>query len=264
VGRSRLLAPLIVMTLLAALCVGVIALPASVAGRFLPQSIVAQDFSGTLWHGSAGSVSVDARNAGAVEWRLHPASLLMLGVAADLHWVKTGFVADAAVEADSHGVTMRNLTGGGPIEDLHELGLAEGWRGVASFKFSELSMAFGRSAAGTDAVTLKSAVGDLNLSNLATPRLAGGGDLGGYALHAADAAITPGGDASAEITDTGGPLEVQATVHLSADLHTGMLSGTVRPRADAAPALRAELDNLAQLHAHDAEGWIPVDLEFTL
>jgi hypothetical protein len=44
---------------------------------------------------------------------------------------------------------------------------------------------------------------------------------------------------------------------------TGIFSGTVKERQDIPPALRSQLDNLAQLHARDAEGRLPVDLEFT-
>ena len=80
----------------------------------------------------------------------------------------------------------------------------------------------------------------------------------------ANGAITPDADASAELTDTGGPLAVQAVLHFSAKDHTGLLSGTVKERPDAPPALRKQLESLEQLHARDAEGRIPVELEFTL
>jgi hypothetical protein len=265
----RFLGPLVLICALAVLAVVVIALPASMIKRFLPASVSAEDFSGSLWHGSAGNLTVNARNIGAVEWHLHPWPLLSLAVAADLHWVRVGFLADGTVDISSHGLTLRNVQGGGPIEDLRDLGVADGWRGTASFNFSEFKVAFANAAAGLGAasnasVTITSAVGDLNVSNLASSHVADGADLGGYTLHVADAAITPGADATADLMDTGGPLEVHAAVHLSADGHTGLLSGTVKARSDAPPALIRELDNLAQLHARDAQGGIPVELEFTL
>jgi hypothetical protein len=43
-----------------------------------------------------------------------------------------------------------------------------------------------------------------------------------------------------------------------------MLSGTVKERSDAPPALRSQLANLTQLHPRDDQGRIPVELEFTL
>jgi hypothetical protein len=252
------------MAAVAVLAVVVIALPASLAKRFLPASMHADDFSGSLWHGSASNISFNGRNAGAIEWRLHPASLLRLTAVADLHWVRVGFVADATADIDSHGLTLRDVQGGGPIEDLRDFGFAEGWRGNASFKFRVLKVAFSGTAAGHGSIMPESAVGDLTLSNVSSSVVADGADLGGYTLHLANTAITPGADATAELNDTGGPLEVQATLHLSADGRTGMLSGTVKARPDASPALSAQVDKLTQLHARDAQGRIPVELEFTL
>jgi hypothetical protein len=262
--RPRFVRPFILIVVLAVLTVIVIALPASMVKRFLPPAIVAEDFSGSLWHGSAGSITVNARNAGAIEWRIHPWPLLRLTLSTDLHWVKVGFVADGTADLNRHGLTVRNVQGGGPIEDLGDLGVAAGWRGTASFKFNELKVAFTDGPAGNGPVTLVSAVGDLNVSNLASPQVADGADLGGYVLHIADGAITPDADATAELKDTGGPLEATAVIHFSGKDRTGMLSGTVKERSDAPPALRSLLDNLTQMHARDAQGRIPVDLEFTL
>ena len=252
---------LILIGALAALAVLVFALPASLAARFLPASIRADDFSGSLWHGSAGNIAFKGHSAGAVEWRLHPGSLLRLSAVADLHWVRIGFVADATANIDARGLTLRDVEGGGPIEDLRDLGIADAWRGNAAFKFREIRVAF----AGANGVLLpESAVGDLSVSNLSSTAVANGADLGGYTLHLANASITPGADATAELSDTGGPLEVQATIRIAAGGGTGMLSGTIRARPGAAPALRAQVDQLGQLHARDAQGRIPVELEFTL
>jgi hypothetical protein len=261
---SRFVRPFILFVVLTVLTVIVIALPASVVKRFLPPAVGAEDFSGTLWHGSAGTITSSARNLGAIEWHVQPWALLRLTLSADLHWVKGGFVADGAAEVTRHDLTLNGVQGGGPIEDLGDVGIAQGWHGTAAFKFSQLKLAFANGAADSGAATLVSAVGDVTVSNLGSPQLADGADLGGYALHVANAAIIPGTDVSAQLSDTGGPLEVQATIHLSADGHTGMLSGTVKERSDASPALRSQIDNLAQMHARDAQGRIPVELEFTL
>lgn len=257
--RPRFLRPLILMVGLAAVVVILVTLPASLIKRFLPPSVAAEDFSGSLWHGSAGTLLVNSRNAGAIEWHIHPASLLTLTLSADFHWVKTGFVADGSVDVDRHAVVVRNAQGGGPIEDLADLGAPAGWRGAANFKFSELNIAM---TGGSP--RLLSAVGDIMVADLSTARIADGASLGGYALHMANGAITPDADASAELTDTGGPLEVRAVIHFSGKNNTGILSGTIRERAGAPPALRSQLNDLAQLHARDAEGRLPVDLEFTL
>lgn len=257
--RARFLWPLVLVVVVAVVTVGLIALPASLIQHFLPPSIRAQDFTGTVWHGSTEKITVDSHDAGALEWRLRPWSLVTLTLTADVHWVKVGFVADARVDADRQGVTARDVQGGGPLENLRDLGMAPGLHGMASFKFSELKLAFE-----SGSPRLLSAVGTLNVSDLGSPRIAGGADLGGYALRLADGAITPDADATAELTDTGGPLEVRATIHFSANDRTAMLSGTIRGRTDAPVGLRNQLNDLAQLHARDAEGRIPVELEFTL
>src|SRR5450631_2088173 len=257
--RPRFVLPVVLIIVLAVLSVAVIALPASLVARFLPPFITAQDFSGSLWHGSAGRIAVNGRDAGAIEWRLHPRSLLRLTVSADMHWVKVGFVADGTADVNREGFALHDVEGDGPVEDLADMGVAAGWKGMASFKFTDLKGLFTGSAA-----TLVSAGGDVSVSKLASPQIADGADLGGYVLHVADGAITPNADTTAELSDTGGPLELHATIHCSPKEHTGMLSGTVKERAGAPPALLAQVDSLTQLHARDGQGRIPVELEFTL
>src|ERR1700726_2234788 len=127
--RSRSYWPLVLIGLAAVLAVFISAVPASIATRFLPPEVHAEDFSGSIWHGSAGKIRVNARDAGALEGRLHPADLLRMDVAADGHWVKGAFVIDAAVNGDRLGFTAHDIKGGGPIEDLRDFGVAMGWRG---------------------------------------------------------------------------------------------------------------------------------------
>lgn len=253
--RSRILWPVVLIGLAAVLAVVVAALPASMIARFLPPTVHAEDFSGSIWHGSAGKISVDARDAGALEWRLHPAGLLGMTVAADLHWVRLSFVVDAVVSIDRHGFTANSVKGGGPIEDLRELGVAPGWRGLAEINFSELKGNFAKPLA---------IVGDIQVSNLIAAPIAGDADLGGYDLRLAEGAIDADGNVAAQLKDTGGPLDLQAAIRYSAKDHTGLLSGTLQERPGAPTALRSQLENLSQLRGRDPQGRIPVDLEFSL
>ena len=246
------------IAVLAVLVVVIIELPASMLGRFLPAAVGMTEFSGSVWHGAAGSVTVNARPIGAIEWHIHPWPLLGLALVADLHWVKGGFVVDGAIDATSTGLTLRGAQGGGPLDDLHDLGIAGGWRGTAGIKLDELKLAL------TGPGAIMSVDGDVSVLNLSSPRVANGADLGGYMLHLAAPTLAPGADLTGALHDTGGPLAVDAVVHLSPDGHTGMLSGTIMVRTDAPPALRSQIADLAQLHAPDARGAIPVDLEFTL
>ena len=254
IPRSRSLWPVILIVLAALLAVIVFELPASIITHFLPPTVHAEDFSGSIWHGSAGKISVMARDAGALEWRLHPAALLGMAVAADLHWVKVGFVLDADVKLDGKGIYVHDLKGSGPIEDLRDLGVAAGWRGTADINFSDVHVDFGKP---------RSAAGDIRVSHLMAPQIADGADLGGYDLRLADGAVDGAGKVTAQLNDTGGPLDLQAVVNYSAADRSGILSGTVRERAGAPPALQSQLENLSQLRGRNPQGRVPVDLEFS-
>src|SRR5271156_1427294 len=161
--QSRAIWPIVLIGLAAVLAVIIAALPAAVITHFLPPPVRAQDFSGSIWHGSAGRISLNGRDAGALEWRLHPKDLLSMTVAADLHWVKVGFVVDAAVKIDRRGFTAHGVKGSGPIQDLQDLGVAPGWRGTAEINFAELK---------GDLAKPLSAVGDLKVSNLTSAQVA--------------------------------------------------------------------------------------------
>jgi general secretion pathway protein N len=260
--RSALLRPLLLVGTVAVLAVVILSLPASLVRRLLPSNVTATDFSGTVWHGSAGSLSWDQRPLGAIEWRLHPGALLRLAVDADLHWVRVGFVVDGELELGTHEVTVRNAAGGGPIEDLHDLGIARAWNGESRFKLGVLQLTFPQGMNGN--ADVRSVSGDLELENISAAQVADGANLGGYTLHVADPSLAPGADITAELRDSGGPVALHATIRLTADGHTGMLTGMVKAQSDAPPSLRREIDTLAELHARDAEGNIPIDLEFTL
>jgi hypothetical protein len=247
--------PIALIVLAAAVGVVVALLPASIVTRFLPPALRAEDFSGSIWHGSAGKITLGGRDAGAVEWRLHPASLLALSVAADVHWVKVGFVIDAAVELNRHGFAAHDLKGGGPIQDLQDFGVAAGWRGTADVGFSDIEADFAKPRA---------AFGEIRVSNVTSAQLAQGVDLGSYDLRFAQGAVDADGNVTANLNDMGGPLDLQAVIRYSARDRTGLLSGTVRERTGAPAALVSQINDIAQLRGRDAQGRVPVDLELTL
>ncbi len=238
---------------LATLIFVVSALPAAVVVHFLPPYLKASDLSGSLWHGSAGHVIVNGRDAGSLEWRLHPASLLSLAVDSELHWVKVSFVVDGTARFGLHSVRA-TLRGGGPIEDLADLGVAPGWRGVAAVAVRNLVFNYS---------TLSALAGDVSVSDLASAQLGAGAPLGNYQLHFADDAVGADGSVTGTLKDLGGPLRIQGTLRLSQTPLGGTVSATVREGADIAPALRSQLDSLAQMRGRNRDGSIPVDLEFT-
>jgi hypothetical protein len=229
-------------------------LPASMISYFLPPEVHTEDFSGSLLHGAAGKVSVSSHDAGAVEWRLHPLSLLRLAIVADIHWVKVGFLINGTVDLDREGVVFRDVTGGGPIADLSDLGLAAGWRGTVDLRFAEIKSDFKK---------LESAVGKIEATHLSAADIAEGAELGGFVLQLASGAVAADGTITAQLNDTGGPVAVQSQIRLSPATRTGVFTGTLKEGPAASPALRNQLGNLAQLHPRDASGRFPVELEFT-
>jgi hypothetical protein len=247
--------PLILAGLMVVLAASIYVLPASLLARFLPRAVHAEDFSGSLIHGAAGRISVNGRDAGAIEWQLHPLALFGLSVVMDVHWVKVGFVLDGVAHIDRNGIAGHDLKGGGPLENLRDLGLPPGWRGNCTVSLSEIKSNFNQ---------LLAASGRIDAAGVSSADIAEGADLGGYALEFPAGAVSPDGSVTANLNDTGGPVEIKAQIRFSSATRTGLLSGTIKERADMAPALKTQLDNLAQLHRPDAQGAFPIDLEFTL
>lgn len=246
------------MAVLTLLAIVVAALPASLLGRFLPAGVAAADFSGTIWHGSAGRVTAGGRDAGALEWHLHPAALSRLRLGADLHWVKGSFELDGTIEAGRGDLSASGIQGGGPIADLAALGIPGGWHGTASVRLQKLSADFSPQGAG-----LRAAIGEIDLADASSPQVAAGADLGSYALTFNDPALGSDDQATADLADTGGPLSVRASITLTPKARTGLVSGSIAERGEIPDALRRELDQIAQMHARDAQGRIPVELEFS-
>jgi hypothetical protein len=246
--------PLILLGLIVVSAVVIFALPASLVTRFMPAQVHAEDFSGNLLHGAAGKISVNGRDAGAIEWRLHPLALLRLAIVADIHWVKTGFLIDGTAEIGPGSFAAHDIKGGGPIDNLQSLGFAAGWKGSASLAFTAIKGTFSK---------LEAAQGTIDVADISSAGIADGSDLGSYELQLGPQSIDPDGTLSATIHDKGGPVEAQAQIRFSAATRTGLLSGTLKERAEASPALRSQLSNLSQLRPRDASGRFPVELEFT-
>ncbi len=243
------------LILLATAAIVVFALPASLISRFLPPTVRAEDFSGSIWHGSVGRITVNGRDAGAIEWRLHPASLLTLGVRADLRWVKAGFMIVGSARVDRHGVTAQQLQGGGPIEDLRDVGIGAGWRGNSTLNVTQVT---------ADVRNLTAVVGQINVSGIASPQVAGGADLGGYKLTFAPDSVAADGTITGTLTDTGGPAELLAQLRYTPASRVALVSGTILERSRAPQAVRDQLANLAQMRPRDSAGRIPVEFEFAL
>ena len=240
--------------LIAVLATCLYALPASVITYFLPSAVQADNFSGSVWHGSAGKLVVNGRDAGALEWTLHPAALWHLSVVGELHWVKLGFQVDGAAEVDRQGFVLHNVKGNGPIEDLQDFGIAAGWRGMADLNFSQVIGNFAR---------LATLAGDIQVTHLTSTQVAGGADLGGYSLHLPEAALEENGAIAGQLNDLGGPIEARAQLHVALQERSALISGTMKARAEAPVALQDAIQGVAQMRGRDSQGRVPIELEFT-
>jgi hypothetical protein len=245
---------LIAVGLLVVLVVVVAELPAGIITRFLPRGIEVQDLSGSIWHGAAANVRALGHDIGGIEWQIDPASLLRLQLKTDLHWVHGGVGLTAKAVIDRAGITATGIQGGGPIEDLADLGLPSGWRGNSEIAIEELR---------TDLTRILSARGQIKIADLSGSSVAGGANLGNYVLQWDSHSVDQTGALNGELHDAGGPLQVAATLTLTPQQHNGMVSGTVLERPEAPEELRKNLQDLAQLRGRDAAGRIPVDLEFS-
>jgi hypothetical protein len=247
--------PLVLLGILALAAAAVFVLPASMVAHFLPAQVHAEDFSGSFLHGAAGKLNVNGRDAGAIEWRVHPLSLLRLAVVADIHWVKVAFVADGTVDLGARSIVAHDIKGGGPIENLADVGVAAGWKGSVALTFAELKSDFHQ---------LEAAQGRIEVANVSAANIAQGSDLGSYVLLLAQGAIAADGTITATMHDTGGPVEAQAEIRFTPSTRTGMLTGTLKERPEASAALREQLTRMSQLRPRDTNGRFPVELEFTL
>ncbi|MFK7793742.1 MAG: type II secretion system protein N [Gammaproteobacteria bacterium] len=60
-------------------------IPASVAAKFLPNNIIASQFQGNLWNGSAASLVVNKIDYGSVKWKVKSSCFLLLKLCADIN-----------------------------------------------------------------------------------------------------------------------------------------------------------------------------------
>jgi hypothetical protein len=235
------------------LFVAIIALPASLVGAMLPAGVSAGDFSGGLWHGAAGRIQVGGRDCGALEWHLHPGELLHLALGVDATWAKGAFSLTGSGSVSPRGLVLRAVNGGGAIEDIAALTSLAGWHGTATVALDRVETDFSR---------LRALSGTIGVSNLHAASIGGNADLGGYTLQFLPADGTASGDITAKLADNGGPLEVAATLRMPAGGHTGTLTGTARERSAASGELRRALEELARLSPRDAQGRVPLGVEF--
>jgi hypothetical protein len=213
--------------------------------------------SGTIWNGEAALGSVPGLPMHDLAWRLGAAPLLLGRAAVDFDLrLADGFVR-GHLDASPRTLAFDGVQAATSLTTLGTLLPLQGARGMVSLAIDELAI---RSEWPVAADLL------LRVRQIEVPPLAPGGTpglvpLGDYEVSNVEIAERR---LSADLRDTGGPLEVVGTVALAlAEARTlagavPTFDGRVRERDSLPEALRQPLDFLTV--ERDAEGWRTLDL----
>ncbi len=240
--------------LLAASSFVLLALPASVALRFLPAGVQADDASGTLWHGSSAQVTIRGRPIGAIEWRLHPLPLLGGRISAELRWIKNSFVIDAGLQFHGAQIFVHGVRGGGALEDLADIGAPQGWSGNMQVAIAEFRV---------DAQKITAAAGTVRIGALKSRKFAEA-DLGAYELAFSSGSVQADGTAIAQLRDLSGPLQLSGALRIAPAQNQVNFTGTVKERVPLPPSLQQEFQDLVNMRGRDTQGRVPLEIEFAL
>lgn len=202
--------------------------PAATAYRwFAREPVRLAGIEGTVWAGSASLGSVADLPLSDIRWSVHPLSLLLGRLSADLQARLTDGFVGGRLDATPSALEMSELKASTSLPTLRSILPLQGMQGLASAEFSRLRLTNGWPTA---------AVGRLRLRDLQVPPL-GGQQLvaiGNYEIVFDDE--TPADGITAMFQDTGGPLEATGTVAVD-EARAYKLDGLIKPRADASPAL---------------------------
>lgn len=232
-------------------------LPAATVYRwFAPDALRLSGISGSVWHGRAALGSVPGLPVHGLQWQLDAWPLLLGRIVGHVDArLPDGFVnADATVSRGR--IVLRNLRASTSLPTLSKLLPIRGTRGLVSLSLDRLRLLNGFPAAVVGTVRIDK----LRVAPLVAGKNTGLIPLGNYIVKFGDAS---GSDAAvaATIHDTGGPLEVDATLRLTKDRHY-KLDGRLRPRADASGELVQGLNLMTG--SSDAKGFRPFNLDGSL
>lgn len=219
-----------------------IVLPASWMAAFLPESIRCAQWRGSIWRGQCQELTLSngqkvVMKLTSLQWKLQPTTLLRLSIGAGFHsaWPQGEAAGSVQVKPGGH-IVVRDMRGSSQLDRSFFGALPEGWQGHIDIRDFELDWS---------SSNIGHLGGELLVSNLVDRR---GVVLGGYRL-----AFPPGSTSPYEgdLSDTGGPVEVQAKVQLTAD-QSWTLEGRMRARDAGDRRLAQGLDMLS---SPDASGW---------
>jgi hypothetical protein len=238
----------LLLGLLAFLLALVIVLPARWVGAMLPSVVQCRGWSGSLWRGSCGQLTVNAPGVKPVTletvgWTLHPLPLMRLRLAADVVMTDARGDATGRVELTRKGLlVLRNVSARALFGRDLPIAMPAGWSGRVEVSQLEVDWQANR---------LEHLQGDLRFLDLRDEQ---GRELGNYQVKFPPAIAPP---FKGELSDAGGPFELHGVLELTRDRHWSV-QGTVRSRPGADAAFSR---NLEILGAADSAGRYPVSIE---
>lgn len=204
--------------------------PATAAYRwFAPETMRLTGITGTAWSGRAALGSVAGLPLSDIDWNLNAAELLLARVSVAFEArLADGFVNGSLVATPGE-LQLTDVSVATTLQNVRDVLPIYGTEGQLSVSLDSLVL--------EDSWPV-SAAGEIRIANLAVAPLLPTGDqemipLGNFRAEFADG-TEPG--IAAQVTDTGGPLELSGSIRLDID-GSYALEGLVRPRADASEAL---------------------------
>lgn len=243
----------VILVLVVFLATLVVRLPARVLLPMLPADVSCESPGGTIWNGSCAELHAGASQISELTWRLHPAALLRLRLAADLASEDPAARGHAQVELAPNGeLAIKALAADVVLPGRTGFALGAS-TGVLQLAIDSAQLAGGH---------LLALQGTAELLQLHIPSPPT--DLGSFELQFAP----PDGSASlagaqpmlGQLRDLDGPLAVSGVLRLS-PAGSYELQGSLAPK----PGASADLSQLLQmLGAPDAQGRRTFSLAGTL
>jgi Type II secretion system (T2SS), protein N len=226
----------------------IIVLPARWLAGLLPAQLRCATWSGSVWRGECAELTLqqpgtEPLQVKLVRWNLQPAALLRLSVQATFEVQTAQGTGSGQLELGRGGrLTLQDLTATAVFDRRLYSSLDPGWTGRLDAQHLAMRVQGNQ---------LQALSGELTLRDFNDGK---GSQFGSYHLVFPPAAAPPFLGA---LRDTGGPLEVKASLTIHVD-RRWVLDGTIAARPAAGAALRSQLDFLG---APDASGRYPLSIE---
>lgn len=219
--------------------------PARWAMAFLPESVQCSQPDGTLWRGSCAPLAVNGTLVGNVQWDLRPLRLFTGKLSAAIQLSQPAGTFDGIVDISFGGtLTARDAAASITLERLVLPNLPRNVRGTLSAQLDSVSI--------SDRV-VTAIQGNVEMRGL---EMRAGTPMGDYRV------TFPGGgegEPIGQLTDLGGPLQVQGTLRLTAEPGV-VVEGKVAARSTAPPTIARQLQYLG---SPDAQGFRPFSFATT-